>query len=232
MWGYVVDGILIVTILVCVLIGIGKGLFDSVLSLIGTGLALVISVFTAKYAANLINKIFNFEQFVLDKIDAAMADKGGKITFFKIELNNNEVAKFCVWICTVIILFFAIKLLVFILAKIFEAVVSKSSTLSGINRVLGMVFGLVKGAVTVVAMLAVCSLVAQVPGIGQPVYDAVESSLITSKVFNYVDEFCEKNLTQERVDSIIDRIVSEAKSDNGDNTTETQPEEVTISATL
>jgi len=95
-----------------------------------------------------------------------------------------------------------------------------------------MVFGLVKGAITVVAMLAVCSLVAQVPGIGEPVYDAVESSLITSKVFNYVDEFCEKNLTQERVDSIIDRIVSEAKSDNGDNTTDTQPEEVTISATL
>lgn len=223
MWGFIVDAILIVIILICVIVGIAKGFFDSLLSLIGTGLSLVASVFLAKYVANFINKIFNFEEFVLEKLDGATAE-GGAVKFFSIELSNVEIAKFCVWICAVVVLFLAVKLVIFILSKIFEAVVTSSQTISGINRVLGMIFGLVKGCVTVIAILALCSLLAQVPVIGDPVYDAIQSSTVTSKVFDYVDEFCEKNLTEEKVDDLIDRIVSQNKENS--ETEETNPEEV------
>ena len=41
---------------------------DSILGLISTGLALAISVFTAKYVANIINKLFNFEGFIVKQI--------------------------------------------------------------------------------------------------------------------------------------------------------------------
>lgn len=221
MWGFIVDAIVIIILLICLIVGIAKGFFDSLLSLIGTGLSLVASVFLAKYVANLINKIFNFEQFVLDKLNGSET----QFKIFNIELSNVEIAKFCVWICSVVILFLIIKLVVFVLAKIFESVVTSNQTISGINRVLGMVFGLVKGGVTVIALLALCSLLAQVPVIGDPVYDAIQSSTITSKVFDYVDEFCEKNLTKEKVDDLIDRIVSEAEDKKDSETTES---EVTI----
>ena len=224
MWGFIVDAILVVIILICVIVGIAKGFFDSLLSLIGTGLSLVASVFLAKYVANFINKIFNFEEFVLEKLDGATAE-GGAVKFFSIELSNVEIAKFCVWICAVVVLFLAVKLVIFILSKIFEAVVTSSQTISGINRVLGMIFGLVKGCVTVIAILALCSLLAQVPVIGDPVYDAIQSSTVTSKVFDYVDEFCEKNLTEEKVDELIDRIVSQNKENS--ETEEASPEKVT-----
>lgn len=207
MWSYIIDGLLILIVVICAIVGIVKGLFDSVLSLVGTGLALVISVFTAKYVSNLVNKIFNFEDFVLTKLDAS---NDGSVKFFggKFSLSNVEVAKFCVWICSVVIMFLIIKLAIYILSKIFEKVTNSSPTISGINRVLGMVFGLVQGAVVVVALLALSSMLVQVPTIGTPMYNAIQSTAITKGIYNYVDEFVEKNLTKEKVQSLIEKIIS------------------------
>ena len=226
MWGFIVDALLIITILVCVIVGIAKGFFDSLLSLIGTGVAIIASIFSAKYVANFINKIFNFENFVLEKLNGS-PDNTGAVKFFNFELSNEEIAKFCVWVCAIVVIFLAIKLVLLVLSKIFESVISSSQTISGINRVLGLIFGLAKGCVIVVVTLALCSMIAQVPVIGHPVYDAIQSSTVTSKVFDYVDEFCEKNLTEEKIDDIIDRIISKNNDDSSKE--ESNPEEVATS---
>lgn len=209
MWSYIIDGLLIGILVVCAIIGIAKGFFDSLLSLIGTGLAFVAAIFLGRYVANFVNKIFDFENFLLEKIDAS--NSKGVVEFFdgKFQLSNVEVAKFCVWICAVIIVFIAIKLALLILTKIFENVVRNSPTVSGINRVLGLVFGLVRGGVIAIVLLIVCSLAAHVPAIGQPIYEKIQDTAITSKVFDYVDTYTEKYLTKDTVDEIIDRIVSE-----------------------
>ena len=215
MWSYIIDGILILTILICVIIGVSKGFFDSVIGLIGTGLSLVISVFSAKHVANFVNKIFNFEDFVLEQLDKS--NSNGVISFFggKFSISNVECAKFCVWISTVVILFLAILLIIHIIGKLFEAVVNKNVTISGVNRLLGLLFGLARGCAAVVAMLALCSVLAQVPGIGTPIYDAIQSSKITKPVYNYVDDFVEKNLTKENIEGLIDKIISD-NTDNND----------------
>lgn len=215
MWNYIIDGLLILIILVSTIIGIVKGLFDSILSLFGTAIALGTSIFTAKYVSNFINKIFNFEELVLTKIDEAT--EGGVITIFGTDLQNTDVAKFVVWVLSLIIVFLVVKLAIYILSKIFESISKNSPTLSGINRVLGMLFGAVRGAVIVVALLAVCSLLSQVPGIGTPVYEKIADTKVTSVVYKYVDEFVEKNLTEENIKDVIDRIVSEAEGSQ-DNT--------------
>ena len=41
MWSYIIDGILILLVVISVIVGISKGLLDSILSLVGTGLALL-----------------------------------------------------------------------------------------------------------------------------------------------------------------------------------------------
>ncbi len=207
MWSYIIDGILILLVVVSIIVGISKGLLDSILSLVGTGLALAISVFLSKYLANFINKIFNFEDFVLKHLDGA--ETGSMKIFGVIELSNVEVAKFAVWIASVVIVFILIKLAIYILSKMFESVVNSSPTVSGINRVLGMVFGFIKGGVMVIVSLALCTLICQLPLIGSPVYDAIQDTKLTRGVYNVVEDFVENNLTQENIEEIIDKIVSD-----------------------
>lgn len=208
MWSYIIDGVLIGIIVICAIIGIVKGLFDSILSLLGTGIALGVSVFTAKYLSNFLNSIINIEQFVLDKLDAS---NEGFVEFFggKFSYSNVEVAKFCVWIVTVIVIFLVIKLALLILSKLFESVVKNSPTISGINRVLGMIFGAIKGALTVVILLALSSALAQVPVIGSTITDKIGETKITNTVYKYVDDFVENQLTKEKIDGIISGIISE-----------------------
>lgn len=222
MWSYVIDGVLILLLIVSIIIGISKGLIDSILSLVGTGIALLASVFLSKHVANLINKIFNFEDFVLNHLDGA--EEGSMKIFGVIELNNVEVAKFAVWIASVVILFIIIKLAIYIVAKMFEAVIKSSPTVSGINRVLGMIFGAIKGGVMVLISLALCTLLCQLPFIGKPVYDAIQDTKITKGIYNVVEDFVENNLTQEKIEDIIDKIVSdnEVPEDNGEGSGESE----------
>lgn len=209
MWNYIIDGLVILILLVSMIIGIVKGLFDSILSLFGTAIALTVSAFTAKYIAGFINKIFNFEEYLLTKIDES--SPSGVISIFGVDLQNDEVAKFVVWVISLIIMFLIVKLAIYILAKIFESITKNNPTLSGLNRVFGMIFGLAKGGVTVLALLAVCSLISGVPGIGQPIYEKIADTKITSGIYKFVDEFVEKNLTEEKIREVIDKVVKESE---------------------
>lgn len=205
MWSYIIDGLLIGIIVVCAIVGIAKGLFDSVLGLVSTGLALAVSIFTAKYVADFINKIFNFEDFILGKLDGM----GESFTIFGATFDNVEVAKFIVWICSIVIVFLIIKLAIFILAKIFASVTKNSPTISGINRVLGMVFGLAKGVVVVAGCLAILSLLSQISVVGKPIQDALNTTTIAKPAYNYVDDLLEKTLDKDTIQDIVDRIISD-----------------------
>ncbi len=212
MWGYIIDGVLIAIIVISAIVGIVKGLIDSVLGLISTGAALAAGVFGAKYVSNFVNKIFNLEEFILGKLDGGAE---GTVKFFGGDFSNSEVAKFCVWIVTVVAIFLIVKLAIFILAKIFESVTQNSPTLTGINRVLGMVFGAAKGAIMAIALVAVASLLSEVPGIGKTVTEKIGETKVASFAYKYVDEFVDNNLTAENIQDIVDRIVSEV-DDKGD----------------
>lgn len=221
MWSYIIDGVLIAIIIISAIVGIIKGFFDSLLSLLGTGIALAVGVYCAKHVSNWVNKIFNLEELILTKLDESNAE--GVISFFgdKFTLSNSDVAKFCVWLITVVSLFLIVKFAIFILAKIFESVTKNNPTISGINRLFGCVFGIAKGGVIVVAMLALCSALVQVPLVGTTINDKIAETKLTSWAYKYVDDFVEKNLTKENIQEIVDKIVSETTPDT---TPETTPE--------
>lgn len=218
MWTYIIDGALILILLISTIVGIIKGFFDSLLSLLGTGVSFAIAVFTAKYVSGTLNKIVGIEKFVLDKLDAS---NEGTVEFFGTR-SNADVAKFCTWIITVIVMFLIIKLAIFILAKIFESVTKNSPTLSGLNRVFGMLFGLARGAVWVVVLLGLCSAVSKVPVIGPAITDKIATTKITSWTYKYVDDFVETKLTQEKVNEIISKIAG--TNTNSETPSDTTPE--------
>ena len=203
MWSYIIDGAIIAILVISIAIGIVKGLFDSILGLISTALSLVISVFTSKYLSGVVNNLFGLETIFEKKIGG-----GEGLTLFGQTLSSNEIAKFCVWLITTIVIFLIVKLVIFILAKLFEKVSQNSPTISGLNRVLGMVFGLVKGAMVCFALLAVCSIISEVPVLGTTIKTGIADTKIANAVYKYVDEFVENQLTAETVNDIISRIAS------------------------
>lgn len=216
MWGYIIDGILIAIIIIAAIVGIVKGLIDSVLGLFGTGIALAAGVFGAKYLSSFVNKIFGLDSFILSKLKDGAE---GSFTFFGGEFSNVEIAKFCVWLVTVVIIFLIVKLAIFILSKIFESVTENHPKLSGINRVLGMVFGIAKGGIISVAIIAVASVLSDIPGIGSIITDKIEDTKVTAFAYKYVDEFVEDNLTAEKIQEIVDKIASELDDDKKDDDT-------------
>ncbi len=217
MWPYIIDGVLILILVVSVIVGIVKGFFDSLLGLIGTGLAFLIAIFTAKYLSNFLNKIIGVEDFVINKL-GAIEGNDGTIQFFGTR-TNSEVAKFCSWIVTVIVVFLIIKLVIFVLSKIFESVVQNSPTISGINRVLGLVFGFAKGCTWVAVILGLCSAVSQVPVIGTSITNKIAETKVTKSVYKYVDDFVDTQLTQEKVNEIINKLTGNADSGESSNST-------------
>ena len=85
---------------------------------------------------------------------------------------------------------------------------------------LGLIFGIIRGGVIAVALIGVCTLLSNIPVIGDPIYKEMNNAPITSKVYKYVDNFIEKNLTEEKVKDIIDRIVSDNVADDSNGTTD------------
>ena len=125
-------------------------------------------------------------------------------------MSNVEVSKFVVWLITVVALFLLIKLIVFVLARIFENVTKVSPTISGINRVLGMIFGTIKGAVISLCALAVCIMLAEVPVVGTTLNQKISETKVTSFCGKYVESFIENNLTKENIQGFIQKIAFDA----------------------
>ena len=88
-----------------------------------------------------------------------------------------------------------------------------------------MVFGIVKGAAGVAITLALCSAASHVPFIGEPINQKIAETKVTSFAYKYVDDFVETQLTKEKIDSIIDKIITDntIPEDNGESTPETPP---------
>ena len=210
MWGTIIDVVFIAIIVVSAIIGIVKGFFDSILGLIGTTVAGIAGIFLAKYIAPIVNNIFGLENFLLNKINLPE-----DFTFFGSAFTNEELAKFGVWIITVFATFLIIKFAIFILGKIFERVTKNSPAITGINRVLGMLFGTIKGLIVALGLVAIGSLVSEVPGIGKLVTDKIAETKVTSFAYKYVDEFVDENVTSEKVQEIVNKIVSEVNPDEG-----------------
>ena len=203
MWSLIIDGIVIGIILISVIIGIVKGLIDSVLGLVSTALAAVAGVFSAKYVSGWINSLFGLEDKILNSLDGG---KEGSVKIFGNTFENPEVARFAVWLIAVVAIFLLVKLVLLILSKMFEKVTQNKPVVSGINRALGAVFGLLKGGVMVAITLALCSALSQLPFIGSTISDKITETKVTSFAYKYVDEFVETQLTEENISKLISQM--------------------------
>lgn len=215
MW---VDVIFFAILIIFTVIGIFTGLFDSLLGLISTGVALAISILVAKPATSLLNKMFNVPKMFSGMLDHISS--GETVNLFgnsALAFDKNGIANFLSIVFAILIVFILIKLAIFLLARLFSSVVENSTIASGLNKVLGGLFGLVKGFVIVVAILMALSAVSGTIDKGK-IQETMDKSKVTHTVYKYVSDTTEKLLEKADIQDFIKDLVNTGSEANKDAT--------------
>lgn len=214
MW---VDIVFFAIIILFAVIGIWKGLFESILSLISTAVCVAVAVYLAKPCASFINNTIKLDT---PKMFDGLIGKFTKETSFEylgMTFTRGEIAGFLSMIFAGLVVFILLKLAIYLLAKLFDSISKKDSVLSGLNRVLGMLFGIIKGGVIVIVSLAICTVFARFT----KVEDYIKKSTVTNWVYNYVDDFAEKQLKDIDIQQVIQDVIKKSDVNSSDKTAQT-----------
>ena len=197
-----IDIIFIAILVIFAIIGIVKGLLESILSLVSTGVAFGLALWIGKPAAKFLRSIVDVDGW-FEKLLAKASDQDPIADFLGITITQKQLAHFLTVVLCVIVVFILIKLIVLLLAKLFDNALQNSKGFSGLNRVLGMMFGVCRGLFIVCCGLAVCSIVTWIPGIGNTVTAKISDTKLTSFVYKYVDNFVEDKISGEKLKDVI-----------------------------
>lgn len=197
-----IDIIFIAILVIFAIIGIVKGLLESILSLVSTGVAFGLAIWIGKPAAKFLRGIVNIDGW-FEKLLAKASSEDPIADFLGITITREQLAKFLTVVLCVVVVFILIKLIVLLLAKLFDNALQNHSGFSGLNRVLGMLFGACRGIFIVCCGLALCSIVTWIPGIGSKVTAAIDNTKITKRVYVYVEDFVEDKISEEKLKEVI-----------------------------
>lgn len=214
-----IDAIFIAIIVIFAIVGLAKGFFDSILSLVSTGVAVGLAIWLARPASTLILKIMPLNKWYGDMLSG----QSDPMIIFGHELSLDKVAGFLTLVTAGVIVFLLVKLVIYLLAKLFDSATKNSTALSGLNRVLGLLFGTVKGAILAVTCLGVISLISQVTVL-EKVGTAVSESSVAGWVYKYVDEFVDNNLTKANLEDLLEKVVgSDTPANSSSSSTVSSP---------
>lgn len=211
MW---VDIVLGAILIVFVVIGLWKGFIDSILGLISTAIALVVGITCAKPATGFINKFINLPNWFEGILGKSLAD-GQVIKLFgneNLAFDKTQLANFLAVVVTGVILFIITKIAIWLIAKLFDSVVEKSSIGSGLNKLLGGIFGLLRGGVIVVVILLLCSVLSGVPVIGNTIQNTIDDTKVTHYVYKYVSDFTENQLEKTDIKEFVVNMVESTQN--------------------
>jgi len=208
MW---LDIVLCAILIAFTVIGLFKGLIDSVLSLISTGVSLTVAIVCAKPATKFINKFVNVPKWFEGMLDKVASDETVKI-FGTIEFSKIEVANFLSVIFSILVVFILIKVAIWLLARLFSSAVEKSTIGSGLNKVLGGLFGLLQGGLVVIALLALLSVVSGTRLFGDKIQTSVDKSKATHYVYKYVSDYSEKVFEKADVSDFVNSLVEKTQN--------------------
>ena len=193
-----IDIVYIGIIVVFAIIGLAKGLFDSILSLIASVASVFLAFWASKPVAAFLNKIADvngfFEQFLVSNMGVPETGAAGQTL--------SELASVCTLALSVLIVFVLIKIAVWLLAKLFDSVSAQSTPGSGMDRLLGLVFGAAKGFAVVLVALGVTSIFSMVPAFEANIDSFLNNSSITRGTYIYVDEWVENEL-EDKLDDFV-----------------------------
>ncbi|MBP5651097.1 MAG: CvpA family protein, partial [Clostridia bacterium] len=168
-----IDAILIAVIVIYALIGLSKGFFESVLRLISTAVAVGLAVWLARPASTLVNSVLDLVKWY----EKALSSQPDPLNIFGQQLTHAQAAGFLSIVTTGIVIFVLVKIIIWILAKIFDSSTKNNTALSGLNRLLGLAFGLAKACVIIAAALGTISMLSSLPAM-QKAEEAIQGTKV------------------------------------------------------
>ena len=103
---------------------------------------------------------------------------------------GERVASVIAVVIAVVVLFLAIRLAIFLLSKLFNAL-TKNKAIGGINRLLGLVAGVIKASLLIGLVLGILYIIAN-----STVNEWIENSTVTKWLYEYVSQFVDYIVTQ------------------------------------
>ena len=218
-----IDIVIIAILGLFALIGFWKGFFDGILSLCSIFVSLLISIKVANPFANLIRKVVDIDGWFNTLLENQF-HVGDSMVVFGNSYPREKVATFLTVLLCGILIFIFIRCLIALLKNLFKSITSKSLTLSGINRLLGLLLGAIKGGVLVVLVLSVCSIITSlgVPGLSTVISNNLDNTKVGKFAFTYVDKFIDQKITGKSFEEIIEGLFDEevAKEQDANTTLE------------
>ncbi len=123
------------------------------------------------------------------------AEVTGETTTTLGELCGSALGHIVASIFVGIALFIIIKVIVALLSKLFDDASSKNNALNGLDKLLGLVFGTVKGLVFLGLAIVITNFLCYIPAVNNVVTENINNTKVTKIAYNFatekVDEFME-----------------------------------------
>lgn len=95
-----------------------------------------------------------------------------------------------------IIAYLLIKLVIYLLSKLFGAIKRKSQAINGLDRVLGLVVGVCKGMIIVFAVFVVANLLQSLPSVANFLDTTFNNSCIAKPIYDFINNIVSSYLTK------------------------------------
>lgn len=110
---------------------------------------------------------------------------------------GQRVAGILAIVIAAIVMFILLRVAILLLAKLFNAL-SKNKAIGGLDKAVGLVFGLLKGAILVSLVLGIFYLIAN-----ETVNGWIENSVVTKWIYNYICQFIEWGVNKFNLPKVI-----------------------------
>ena len=214
-----VDIVFIGLIVVLAIIGLSKGLFESILGIFSSILSIVIAIMVQKPVTNLINKMVDTNKLFSDLLIKWKWINESGATIFGKTYTVEQIGNVCTVVVSILAVWLLIKLAILLLSKLFDSATSNNSALSGLNRVLGLIFGAAKGMLIGCVGLGLAAIL-QICGVAG-VKDVMEQNKFSNYVYGYVGEWVGEQV-EDRVEDFLGKgkTTEEGGEQNGEQSGE------------
>lgn len=199
-----IDIIFLIFIGLFALVGLWKGLVDSVVSLFSSLFSVALAIFLGSYVADFVRSLIDIDGY----LDALLTDvfkiTAENIEFLGMTVARVKVANYLATILIIVLTYIVLMLAIGIIKRILGSLTESSSLLKGLNRILGMIFGALKGLFIVCCLFAVLTMVSFVEPLRVKFEPMIQDSKYVSVVYDKTNEFVENKLRDKLENSITE----------------------------
>ena len=195
-----IDIVFIALLVIFAIVGLARGLFESILGIFSSVLSVGIAIMVQKPVTALINKVVDTNKFFGDLLVGwGWIGEEGTTVFGK-SYTVAQIGNACTVIVSIIAVWLLLKLAILLLSKLFDSATTRSSALSGLNRVLGLVFGAAKGFIIAVIGLGLASVL-NIVGVSN-INATMEANPMSNFFYKYVNEWVATTV-EDRIDDVL-----------------------------